>query len=93
MRTPLPSPPIPLDACNTGCLFTVKEFRMRDVNHAEIHSVNIKKKKTVPRALLNSYKVTINKEVLSATIIFHIFFNKKDLDSMPSRYSVHAHVS
>ena len=36
---------------------------MRDVNHAEIHSVNIKKK-TVPRALLNSYKVTINKEVL-----------------------------
>ena len=38
---------------------------MRDVNHAEIHSVNIKKKKkTVPRALLNSYKVTINKEVL-----------------------------
>ena len=67
---------------------------MRDVNHAEIHSVNIKKKKrTVPRALLNSYKVTINKEVLSATIKFHIFFNKKDLDSMPSRYSVHAHVS
>ena len=64
MRTPLPPPPIPLDACNTGCLFTVKEFRMRDVNHAEIHSVNIKKKKTVPRALLNSYKVTINKEVL-----------------------------
>ena len=51
------------------------------------------KKRTVPRALLNSYKVTINKEVLSATIIFHIFFNKKDLDSMPSRYSVHAHVS
>lgn len=37
---------------------------MRDVNHAEILSVNIKKKKTVPRPLLNSYKVTINKEVL-----------------------------
>ena len=87
VRTPLPPPPIPLDACNTGCLFTVKGFRIRDVNHAKIHSVNIKKKKkTVPRALLNSYKVKINKEVLSATMIFHLFFNKKDLDSMPSRY-------
>ena len=77
VRTPLPPPAIPLDACNTGCFFTVKGFRMRDVNHAKIHSVNIKKK-TVPRALLNSYKVKINKEVLSATMIFHLFFNKKD---------------
>ena len=40
---PYPSPPFPLDACNTGCLFTVKGLRMRNVKNAVIHSVKGKK--------------------------------------------------